>query len=348
MRNASVPRYKRARHPNRFPQLPEVPPSERPPSDERLLLRELTHRINNEFAAAISLISLVAARSSNDDVKIALAAIQDRLQDCAQVHHILQMPEHSIWIDAGAAFYVDRLLRGAKVSDLPVEFPTKFELIINVKTAKCTASRLLPPRSGLERSDFVRWPVAEMTVARRGGRFLGSTRRHDDAADRRWPPRLARIRNRSKFRRAGHEAWGWRPRKGISGSPLRAARNDGRSNPRYARGGRIAVASTSMRKEGLARRVICSSVEAGSALLLVKKEARTVSRRLRHPGWIGMPHVCPRLRLCRTCCGGGTGRSHRRHSRNKVTARCGRLAGGSRIVLTCHGRYSFMHEVAQG
>jgi putative tryptophan/tyrosine transport system substrate-binding protein len=35
-----------------------------------------------------------------------------------------------------AASYVDRVLRGAKVSDLPVQFPTKYELIINLKTAK--------------------------------------------------------------------------------------------------------------------------------------------------------------------------------------------------------------------
>jgi putative tryptophan/tyrosine transport system substrate-binding protein len=35
-----------------------------------------------------------------------------------------------------AASYVDRLLRGAKVSDLPVQFPTKFGLLINLKTAK--------------------------------------------------------------------------------------------------------------------------------------------------------------------------------------------------------------------
>jgi putative ABC transport system substrate-binding protein len=35
-----------------------------------------------------------------------------------------------------AATYVDRLLRGAKVSELPVQFPTKYNLTINLKAAK--------------------------------------------------------------------------------------------------------------------------------------------------------------------------------------------------------------------
>jgi putative ABC transport system substrate-binding protein len=54
---------------------------------------------------------------------------------------------------AGAASYVDQILRGAKPAEMPVQAPTEFELIVNQKTAKQLGLRL--PNTLLARADDV-------------------------------------------------------------------------------------------------------------------------------------------------------------------------------------------------
>jgi putative ABC transport system substrate-binding protein len=93
---------------------------------------------------------------------------RDKLVELAAKTKLPAMYQNRVWVDAGglmsygvnpwkiwslAATYVDKILKGAKPSELPVQQPSQFELIINLKTAK--ALGLTVPPSVLGRADQV-------------------------------------------------------------------------------------------------------------------------------------------------------------------------------------------------
>ncbi len=77
-----------------------VPSGRSSPSEDRLLLDELTHRVGNELASAIGIVTAAAARSSATEVKVALGRVRERLESWARVQLALQMPDHDTLIDA--------------------------------------------------------------------------------------------------------------------------------------------------------------------------------------------------------------------------------------------------------
>jgi putative ABC transport system substrate-binding protein len=118
---------------------------------------DLVHRID-EFAATpnAGLIVPPASFSANEEAIVALAA-QHRLPtvvgNLPKAGALICYGPDYVDLFRGGARFVDRILRGAKVSELPVEFPTKFELVINLKTARGLGLDL--PAALLTRADEV-------------------------------------------------------------------------------------------------------------------------------------------------------------------------------------------------
>jgi two-component sensor histidine kinase len=90
-----------------------------PDRDERTLLRELNHRMNNELAAAINIVSIAAVRAEKPEVKVALGNVVELLQQHADLHRILAIPDSDELVDA--AEYIRKL--GLAMSRCALEPP---------------------------------------------------------------------------------------------------------------------------------------------------------------------------------------------------------------------------------
>jgi len=133
-----------------------------------LRLQRTSARGPEEFDAAFAAMARERADALLVSGSSAYIVHRKRLAELALKHRLPTMFNYREMVEAGAlmayavnmsdfigraAVYVDKILRGANPADLPVEQPTKFELVINLKTAK--ALGLTVPPSLLQRADDV-------------------------------------------------------------------------------------------------------------------------------------------------------------------------------------------------
>jgi putative ABC transport system substrate-binding protein len=133
-----------------------------------LQLRPMEVRAPNDLESAFSAMTGERAGAFIGLQQPTLDRLRDRIVNLAAKHRLPAMYPNSEYVEAGGlmcyaadivamfhrtATYVDKILKGAKPADLPVEQPTKFELVINLKTAKQIG--LTIPPNVLARADRV-------------------------------------------------------------------------------------------------------------------------------------------------------------------------------------------------
>jgi two-component sensor histidine kinase len=108
-----------------------------PRSNESLLVRALTHRINNEFASVIGFVSVLSARSSSDEVKEVLAQVAALLHKYSGAHRALEMPTYSTVVDASC--YLRALCQSIRITKLDcrdIEL-TLIEYLLRMHSERC-------------------------------------------------------------------------------------------------------------------------------------------------------------------------------------------------------------------
>jgi ABC transporter substrate binding protein len=144
----------------------------------RLQLHVVDVREPTELNAAFNMI----ARERSDALILAadplLFSQGERIVELAARYRLPAVYEHRSFPEVGGllsygplsqerfkrmAVYVDRILRGAQPGDLPVEQPTKFELVINMKTAKALGLTI-PPSLMLRADQVIEWRVVHHNV----------------------------------------------------------------------------------------------------------------------------------------------------------------------------------------
>ncbi len=133
-----------------------------------LQLQSLEMRGPNDFEGAFQAATKGRAGALTVLSDSVMFAHRTRILELAAKHRLPTMHTQSLWVEDGglmsygtnfidlrrrAATYVDKILRGTKPADLPVEQPTKFELVINLKAAKQIG--LTIPPNVLARADKV-------------------------------------------------------------------------------------------------------------------------------------------------------------------------------------------------